>query len=424
MKKNLLTIACAGLLALSVNAQSVNPANGVHRCSTNEYMEEMFKQNPDWKKSLDATDEMIRLAELNGTVNKTGNMVVTIPVVVHVVWQTSAQNIPDAKIQAQIAQLNLDYSASNPDTASIPGVFKPLKANTQIQFCLAKRTPQGAASTGIERIQTNVSSFSTNNAVKSTSTGGANPWPAGQYLNLWVCNLGGGLLGYAQFPGGAASTDGVVVHYGSVGSVASPASYNWVYKYGRTATHEVGHWLNLKHIWGDANCGNDQVNDTPTQQTANYSCPVFPSVTCNNGPNGDMWMNYMDYTDDLCMYMFTAGQSTRANTAITQYRSSLNISPGCTPVNTGIEDATSASEVYDVFPNPSNGIFNINFNYVDVKDPHIMIYNNVGQMVYQKSFTGFNQQLLQLDLTQLAKGFYTMQLSINNKVFNSRIAIQ
>ena len=146
--------------------------------------------------------------------------------------------------------------------------------------------------------------------MKKVSTGGLDAWNASKYLNLWVCNLSGGVLGYAQFPGGAAATDGVVIlttAFGKGGSAASP------FNLGRTATHEVGHWLNLRHIWGDANCGNDLVSDTPTQQTSNYGCPSFPHVTCSNGSNGDMFMNYMDYVDDRCMYMFSTGQSTRMN---------------------------------------------------------------------------------------------------------------
>ncbi len=140
------------------------------------------------------------------------------------------------------------------------------------------------------------------------------------------------MLGYAQFPGGAANTDGVVVLTGSVGGPTVPGTTT-SYNLGRTATHEVGHWLNLRHIWGDANCGNDQVTDTPTQQTSNGGCPAFPKVTCSNGPNGDMFMNYMDYTYDTCMNMFTAGQATRMNAAITASRPGLLTSLGCVPPN-------------------------------------------------------------------------------------------
>ncbi|MBL0342362.1 MAG: T9SS type A sorting domain-containing protein [Bacteroidetes bacterium] len=143
-----------------------------------------------------------------------------------------------------------------------------------------------------------------------------------------------GVLGYAQFPGGPTATDGVVLLFSSIGGPSAPGT-STPYHLGRTATHEVGHWLNLRHIWGDANCGSDLVSDTPTQQTSNFGCPTFPHTTCSNGVNGDMFMNYMDYTDDLCMNMFTSGQSTRMNASISSSRSSLLSSLGCTPPSGG-----------------------------------------------------------------------------------------
>ena len=164
--------------------------------------------------------------------------------------------------------------------------------------------------------------------MKRTANGGDDAWNSTQYLNLWSCNMSGGILGYAQFPGGTASTDGVVILYsafGRTGTVSAP------YNKGRTATHEVGHWLNLRHIWGDANCGSDLVNDTPTHNTANYGCPTYPHLSTCTGTPTEMTMNYMDYTDDACMYMFTTGQSTRMTAAINTSRSGLLTSLGCTP---------------------------------------------------------------------------------------------
>ena len=264
--------------------------------------------------------------------------VVTIPVVVHVVWNASAENIPDAQIYAQINELNLDYAKLNPDASSIPSVWNSTAVNTNIQFCLAVRDPSGVATTGIERRQTTVTSWSTNNNVKHYANGGLDAWPAASYLNLWVCNLGSGLLGYAQFPGGSAATDGVVVLYSSVGSIASPFPGGAPYDLGRTATHEGGHWLNLNHIWGDdggACSGSDNVGDTPNQASENYGCPTFPLTdACTAASPGVMFMDYMDYTDDACMYMFTAGQSTRMNALFgtSGARVSLLSSLGCTPV--------------------------------------------------------------------------------------------
>jgi hypothetical protein len=238
--------------------------------------------------------------------------VVTIDVVVNVVHHTSEQNISDAQIKSQIAALNRDFSAKNPDKSKVPAPWQGLVTNAKIQFKLHKTT----------RTQTAVQSFSQNNGVKNPSAGGIAPFQPKKFLNFWVCPLGGGLLGYAQFPGGPPATDGVVINYkafGTVGTAQSP------FNLGRTATHEVGHYFNLRHIWGDTeDCsGSDMVADTPNCAGPNFEKPVFPVVTCNNGPNGDMFVNYMDYVDDDTMFMFTAQQVMRMRTALEGPRSGL-----------------------------------------------------------------------------------------------------
>jgi hypothetical protein len=248
--------------------------------------------------------------------------IVTIPAVVHVVYADNSGNISDAQIQSQIDVLNQDYRAANNDKGKVPQVWSNLVADAQIKFALATTDPNGSQTSGITRTQTNVPSFTTDDEVKAAASGGADPWPSDRYLNIWVCSLGGGLLGYAQFPGGPPATDGVVIlsaAFGTIGTAAAP------FNLGRTTTHEIGHWLNLIHIWGDRlDCsGTDLVDDTPTQQAPNYGKPVFPHVTCNNGPNGDMFMNYMDYVDDDSMFMFTPGQVARMSAALDGPRSTI-----------------------------------------------------------------------------------------------------
>ncbi|GAA4367174.1 hypothetical protein GCM10023185_38820 [Hymenobacter saemangeumensis] len=264
---------------------------------------------------------------------RTSAVTITIPVVVHVLYNTTAQNVTDAQIASQIDVLNEDFQKLNADVTKTPSAFAGSVADVGIAFTLAKRDPNGNATTGITRKQVTQTSWGTDDKMKSSTTGGTNAWNTSQYLNIWVCNLSGGVLGYAQFPGGAAATDGVVIlttGFGRYGSAAAP------FNLGRTATHEVGHWLNLRHIWGDASCGNDYVSDTPTQQTSNTGCPTFPKRTCGNTTNGDMFMNYMDYTDDACMYMFSNGQSSRMNAlfATGGARESLKTSLGGTPPST------------------------------------------------------------------------------------------
>jgi hypothetical protein len=247
---------------------------------------------------------------------------ITIPVVVHVLYKTAAQNIAVVQVNSQIEALNRDYGAANPDKSQIPPVWAGLVTPANIRFELATKDPKGKPTQGITRTKTKNSTFTTHDEAKFARTGGVDAWPTDRYLNLWVCALGDGLLGYAQFPGGPPATDGVVIlntAFGTSGTVAAP------FDLGRTAVHEVGHWLNLNHIWGDtSDCsGTDHVQDTPGAQLPNYGKPAFPHVTCQNGPTGDMFMNYMDYVDDAAMIMFTAGQVARMNATLAGPRKSV-----------------------------------------------------------------------------------------------------
>lgn len=319
----------------AILAFATNPTT--RTCGTMDVLQQQLANDPSMADRMQQIENQTS-AFIAAHKNQSNTMqsIVTIPVVFHVVYATSAQNISDAQCQAQLNQLNLDYARLNADASSTPSAFASLGANTQIQFCMAVRDPNGNATTGVIHKSTTVSSFSSNDNVKRSANGGDDAWDATKYLNIWSCNLGGGLLGYAQFPGGAASTDGVVFLYSSIGSVAQPGTAS-PYNLGRTATHEVGHWLNLRHINGDGNCASDLVNDTPTQSALNFGCPAYPHVTCSNGPNGDMFMNYMDYTDDGCMNIFTAGQAARMQALFTTggARVGLLTSQGCVPVTGG-----------------------------------------------------------------------------------------
>ena len=292
------------------------------RCGTTEYQSFLESKFPEYKEARKLVEsETAHWIQHNKS--KSSN-IITIPVVVHVVWNTNAENISDAQVFSQIDVLNADFRRNNNDANNTPSYFQNVAADTEIEFCLANIAPNGSSTTGITRTQTSLTSFSiSSDNMKSTSSGGIDPWPQDDYLNIWVCDLGGGLLGYATPPSNWPNpNDGVVIGYryfGTTGVVQAP------YNKGRTATHEVGHWLNLDHVWGDSNCGNDNCGDTPTQQSANYGCPNgISSSNCNgNGNYGDMYMNYMDYTNDACMNLFTQDQKNRMIAAINQYRSNL-----------------------------------------------------------------------------------------------------
>ena len=310
------------------------PVYAQRHCATEEMWAQEVLQNPELAKARKAIDkhcEQYRRPEeiLN---------IITIPVVFHIVHNGESvglgTNISDAAIYAQLEQMNDDFSLMNTDANLIPAEFSGLASNTMIQFCLAQRSPDCLPTDGIHRYNGMQADWS-RTQIQSTLKP-ATIWDRNQYLNIWTVKFAaveGGLLGYAQFPGGGASTDGVVVLYSSVGSLDVPFGGS-NFDRGRTMTHEVGHWLNLRHIWGDATCGDDQVADTPVHETDNGGCPAYPHVntTCSPGnPYSEMTMNYMDYVDDLCMHMFSHGQGDRmyAVLDVGGPRESLAASEGC-----------------------------------------------------------------------------------------------
>jgi Pregnancy-associated plasma protein-A len=289
-------------------------------CGTMSVHHRLLEMDPAFRQRQMTLEHATMRRLATGVAARTG--VTTIPTVVHVVYNSAAENISVAQIRSQISVLNRDYRATNPDKSKVPSVFGGLVADARVQFALATRDPKGKKTTGITRTKTTKTSFGDDDSVKAAATGGASAWPSSRYLNIWVCTLGGGLLGYAQFPGGPAKTDGVVIlntAFGNTGTATAP------FDLGRSATHEVGHWLNLRHIWGDTeDCsGTDFVADTPNAAGPNFGKPKFPHVSCSNGPNGDMFMNYMDYVDDDSMVMFTTQQVVRMQAALDGARSSI-----------------------------------------------------------------------------------------------------
>lgn len=321
IRKVLFPLAVLLLFAFNASAQK-------RSCAAEEILHQQLLDHPEMAQEIQRIEEhALKFAQ---TAHE--RTVVTIPVVIHVVYYNSTQNLSDDKLLSQIDILNEDFRRTNADASQTPGAFQGLAADCEINFCMAQQDPSGNATSGIERRQTTVNGFTTDDKVKKYTQGGLDAWDRNKYLNLWVCNLSGGLLGYAQFPGGPAATDGVVCDYAYFGRIGATPPFDK----GRTATHEVGHWLNCYHIWGDdgTSCnGTDNVADTPNQADENYGCPSFPTISCSNGPNGDMFMNYMDYTDDGCMNLFTAGQKSRMQALFASggARVSITTSNGCQP---------------------------------------------------------------------------------------------
>ena len=300
----------------------MSPAPKRRQCGAMQEYERLLEEQPSFRRSQERAEELTGRAMASGQAERVARRLITIPTVVHVVYKGQRENIGKAQIQSQMKVLNQDFRATNPDKSKVPTAWQGLMADAKIQFELAKRDPAGKPTDGIVRTHTERGPFGVGDAVKRRARGGSSAWPASKYLNIWICNLAGGLLGYAQFPGGRAATDGVVIlhsAFGTEGTATAP------FDRGRTATHEVGHWLSLRHIWGDTlDCsGGDRCPDTPNAKGPNVGKPRFPHVSCRNGPNGDMFMNYMDYVDDAAMFMFTAGQVARMNATLAGPRKRL-----------------------------------------------------------------------------------------------------
>lgn len=313
MKKTFLAISCLAIVLISctkTDIQSDVTADGIkapsgesitaRTCASQDVLERQLLEDPSLRQRMNAIEEATTRFAANPSSYRLVNGIIQIPVVVNVLYNTTAQNVSLAQIQTQIDVLNKDYSGTNSDITNVPSNFTAVKAgDVGVRFVLDQ----------VIRLSTKKTSWRTDDAMKKSSRGGINPTSPDTKLNFWVCNMSGGILGYAQFPGGSSATDGVVIHTPAFGVTTNYAPYNE----GRTATHEVGHWLNLRHIWGDAQCGNDFVGDTPLHTGANYGCPLKDTRSSCTGTPIMMTMNYMDYTDDPCMYMFSAGQKTRMN---------------------------------------------------------------------------------------------------------------
>lgn len=340
ISRNLLLYLILGTLGLGTGIQK---GFAQRKCGFDLAIQQALQRNPKLITRMNAIESAMHHFMLNARVmlrmdSTTDTTTVIIPVVVHIVLQNPGQ-VSDTQVISQITVLNQDYQALNADTSKVPAVWKPIIGRVKFQYVLAKRTPTGLPTNGIDRVTTSVSTFSINNAcsqVKHASTGGANAWDTKSYLNIWVCNLPSGYLGVTTPPGlYPDDEDGVVITTQAFGTVGN---LDPEFNLGRTATHEVGHYWNLLHPWGiyssNPNClYDDSVADTPPQAGPLYGCYSFPTTDhCSPDSPGVMFMNYMEYVDDSCMYMFTQGQVMRMLALLNTFRSSLLSSQGAVPV--------------------------------------------------------------------------------------------
>jgi len=397
----------------SVSAQVLN------RCLTNDLINSRAESDPSYlSKILDTQDEIAQYATMQG--HRASDEVLRIPVVVHVLYNNETQNISDAQVQSQIDRLNGDFRRLNADANLTRDEFLPVAADTKIEFFLTQWDPEGNPTNGITRTQTSQASFWLSlTDMKSSSTSGKDAWDVNHFLNIWVCNMAIPfinlplVLGFATPPEGAPNwpagsvienpaEDGVVVHYEVFGPNPSLTGTLAAVNQGRTATHEVGHYLGLRHIWGDGDCTQDDgLNDTPSaseanQQTCDYSVNSCIDVT-NELP--DMLENYMDYSDENCMNAFTQQQANAMRFVIENFRFNLLL-------NTDEINSKNTDFAVSVYPNPALDHIQLFSNSGSAKIIEVEIIDMSGRMI--SNFSDYN--MLKIDVSNLSSGIYFLHI--------------
>jgi hypothetical protein len=391
------------------------------RCASSEYLDVQKKTDPflngrmqSIEQSTKLTAHITSISSINSIAgNQLDNVstVIKIPVVVHILYNRTDENISDEQVKTQIDALNRDYRRKNSDTVNTPARFKSIAADVQIEFVLATADPDGRPTSGIIRKKCNRDSWETDDKIKYSKNGGDDAWDSHSYLNIWVGKINK-VLGYSTFPGTDAAVDGVVITYTAFGTINTPSPY----QLGRTTVHEVGHWLNLKHIWGDEHCGDDFVDDTPKQGYYTTGCPggEFRS-SCDNGSLGDMYMNYMDFTNDDCMNIFTLGQKSRMRSLFNAggARAGILSSKGLNqpwnftaPVVEVVKPVENTKVVIKIFPNPAITELSINFADQSWTGKKLMISGINGKVENAVMITSTTQKI---NIAALRPGIYFIE---------------
>jgi len=348
--------------------------------------------------------------------------IITIPIVVHVLWSEFSEDISNLQIHSQVGILNEDFRMRNENTGDIPEDFKALAADVGFEFCLATLTPEGDITDGITRTQTDwpcIGDFNTTTEsgiprLFYSILGGKDAWDPRRYLNIWVAPTCNAFLGFGFYPGQsvAPQEDGVVIDTDYFGNVCNDGRNHHL---GRTTTHEIGHYFNLKHIWGTKGCDeeDDFVEDTPRQDNFHGGCPTHPSVSCGSA---DMFMNFMDYTDDACISMFTIGQRNRMLAAINGPRAGLLNSNRCLFINQPRPDLGVT-----VFPNPVDDCIHVEFNANFDNDVSVLLYDAAGRLVYQAINNASN--IRSIPASDLPTGVYYLHLTNGSTKVSERVMV-
>lgn len=449
MKKIFTTLSLLTFTIFGTIAQNTSTQPPIRKCGSPQV-------NPSYEEAL---QQMIQKHQqfANG---KKASVVYNIPVIFHILHSgvpvnstsaTTGRNLNAAQINSQISVLNQDFRKTNTNFATTvtQSAFISAAADCEINFCAAKVDPSGnlLSEPGIDRVSVATKTLTalpyTMSYIESTVKPRTS-WDPNKYLNIWILEFGGvdnGTLGYAQFPtipsgtspitdmygiGGAANTDGVVFDYQYVGNTGTASA---PYNKGRTATHEIGHWLGLWHINGDTNCGNDYCSDTPVQSSLTFGCPSTTGGTSASGctvstnPPGRMYQNYMDYSDDRCMSMFTTGQKARMQAVMGNCVRRLSLTTSTVCSTTGIEENSSNIDM-SIYPNPTNGELFIDITTIDVQDFTISVINTLGQTIKEIKQVKSNSGKIKVDLSDKNTGIYFVTIKSKSGSSVKRIVLQ
>ncbi len=420
MKKIILPILI--LLAAVAILSAQNP----QRCGFDELLEDRKERFPELVRKTNEIEDFTQnwITQNAFKANAREGEIITIPVVVHVVYTKEEENISDLLIQSQIEVINEDFRMMNNNVQSIPEEFKSITADTEIEFCLASLSPDGLPSTGITRTKTDVECIADIFTVKDgpkprlfyDHLGGKDAWDTDSYLNIWAADYCGTVLGIATSPPVLTpEEDGVVINYKYFGNNCESAS-SYPYHLGRTATHEIGHYLNLFHPWSDCDSPEgDFVEDTPWQEEPYEGCPSHPQNSCNSN---DLFMNFMNYTDDACMSMFTNGQKMRMLATLDGPRKGLKESTGCILLQ---EKFPFDDDAIVVYPNPAQHCIHIDFNATIDGDVIVELKDAMGKLIFRDIES--SRSFRSIDANALSNGVYFVTFEAGKRRITKKVLI-